>query len=246
MYKCTYVCTGEPTYYPTLTLETLRESGSLYGSLLPLSTCRPKVPAVSLSFHHSVTQEVLGLVSKGHPTPNDIIATPDPSGTGEDDEPLKKLTIETSTGDHRLWVEILRNLTKDMSKRQSIQLPDSSLGGLSSHQPRPMGEERDTTSSTAATGTGGDGSGDKRHSALVVFSCGHAYPLERFQNRILLDFVERVQDFPLPIPLTLKQLQSYYRQAQCYPSACPHCVFQHLRKFQMEECPQVPIRPWKL
>lgn len=207
--------------------------------------CRSNAPSVSVSFHHSVTQEVLGFVSKGHPTPDDIIMNHDPSeatcsgrsGAGEDDEPIKKLTIETSPGDVRLWVEIMRNLTKDLSKHQSIQLTDSVLASLHAQQPKSVREE------------GGDTaiSGDsQRHNALVVFSCSHAYPLDRFQNRILLEFVERVQDFPLPIPQTLKQLQTYYKQSQCYPSACPHCVFQYLRKFQMEECPTVPIKPWKL
>lgn len=173
------------------------------------------------------------------------MVTPDPSnplhhtargGSSEDNEPTKKLTIETSVGDVRLWVEILRNLTKDLSKHQSIQLSDSTLVGLYSHHPRPAKEEEDTASSNE----------QQRQSPLVAFSCGHAYPLDRFQNRILLEFVERVQDFPLPIPQTLKVLQSHYKQSQCYPNACPHCVFQFLRKIQMEECPKVPIRPWNL
>lgn len=208
------------------------------------SCCRCNAPSVSTSFHLSVTQEVLNFVSKGHPTPDDIIVNLDPSeatgrtrsGAGEDDDKVKKLTIETSPGDVRLWVEIMRNLTKDLSKRQSIQLPDSVLASLNLQQPKSVGDEGDTATS----------SDSQRHNALVVFSCSHAYPLDRFQSRILLEFVERVQSFPLPIPQTLKQLQTYYKQSQCYPSACPYCVFQYLRKFQMEECPKVPIKPWKL
>lgn len=205
---------------------------------------RFNAPSVSLSFHLAITQEVLSAVAMGHPTPDDIIVYSDPAeagrgGAGEEDEPIKKLTIETSPGDVRLWVEIMRNLTKDLSKHQSIQLPDSVLASLQrAHQPREAREE-DTANLDSSIDS-------QRHNSLVVFSCGHAYALDRFQNQILLEFVERVQDFPLAIPQTLKQLQTYYKQCQCYPSACPHCVFQYLRKFQMEECPKVPIKPWKL
>lgn len=176
------------------------------------------------------------------------MVTPDPSnplhhtsrgGSSEDNEPTKKLTIETSVSDVRLWVEILRNLTKDLPKHQSIQLSDSTLAGLHSYQSRPSREETDITIQASSHE-------QQTQSPLVAFSCGHAYALDRFQNRILLEFVERVQDFPLPIPQTLKVLQSHYKQSQCYPNACPHCVFQFLRKIQMEECPKVPIRPWNL
>ena len=211
-------------------------------------TCRPDVPNVSHSFHLSVTQEVLGFVSKGYPTPDDIMLTTDSSsllsghgggGACEDNEPTKKLTIETSVGDVRLWVEILRNLAKDLSKHQSIHVSDSTLASLHGIQLRPAREEEEMAAHS-------EQQQHQRQSPLVAFSCGHAYPLERFQNRIVLEFVERVQEFPLPIPQTLKVLQSHYKQSQCFPSACPHCVFQFLRKIQMEECPKVPIKPWNL
>ena len=192
---------------------------------------------------------MLNLVSKGYPTPDDIMVPPDSDssaplhhgGTGggsEEREATKKLTIETSVGDVRLWVEILRNLTKDLSKNQSIQLSESALMGLQGHTPTPARNE-DITNLQGF-------SEQQRQNPLVAFSCGHAYPLDRFQNKIVMEFVERVQDFPLPVPQTLKVLQSHYKQSQCYPSACPHCVFQFLRKVQMEECPKVPIRPWNL
>lgn len=211
--------------------------------------CRPIIPSVSHSFHFSVTQEVLSLISKGNPTPDDITATPDTSGSpntkrstiSEDGGMTKKLAIETSHGDVRLWVEILRNLTKDLPKHQSIQLPDAVLTGLHANQSK-LGKEEEESAFQAQASS----NEHQQQNPLVAFTCGHAYSLDRFQNRILLEFVERVQDFPMPIPQTLKLLQNHYKQSQCYPSACPHCVFQFLRKIQMEECPKVPIRPWKL
>ena len=214
---------------------------SLFTSL-PL--LRLNILDVSATFHLAITQEVFSLVSKGHPTPNDIIKAPDPAhtsttshtgrgGASEGEKSIKKLTIETSAGDVRLWVEILRNLTKDLPKLQSIQLSEPVLAGLRSRAE--SGENGSSQTSGTAYGA-----------TLVTFSCGHAYSQDQFQNQILPEFVERVGDFPMGIPHTLKQLQVQYKQSQCYPSACPHCVFQFLRKIQLEECPKVPIRPWNI
>ena len=240
----------------------------LYSTLHTLlySTYRLDIPKLSLSFQLSVTQQVLGLVSKGHPTPDHIMTTapgPSPSssatpppppvaagvgagrggGAGEEEECVEKLTIETSVGDVRLWLEILRNLTKDLNKHQSIQLSETTLTGLlPSHLSRPSPAQPGEAAATPDTPP----HEQQRYAPLVAFSCGHAYPLDGFQNQVMLEFVERVQDFPLPLPHTLKLLQSHYKQSQCCPSACPHCVFHFLRKLQMEECPKVPIRPWNL
>ena len=79
---------------------------------------------------------------------------------------------------------------------------------------------------------------------MVSFSCGHAFSLAKFQDKMLLEFVERIQDFPVPVPQTLKHLQLYYRQSSFFPTACMYCVFQYLRKVQLQEAPEVPIRPW--
>lgn len=151
------------------------------------------------------------------------------SGGKEGESGIKKQTIETSKGDVRLWVEILRNLTKDIPKHHCTHLPDSVLSAIRTYH------SSDELSS-----------GAHRSTTLVAFSCGHAYSIDQFQNAILSEFVERVQGFPLPIPVTLKQLQAHYKHGQRYPSACPHCVFQFLRKFQMEACPQTPIKPWNI
>lgn len=212
------------------------------------------LPDISTSFHLAITQEVLSLVSKGHPTPSDIIKAPDPTHStasanaergraGKDEELVKKLTIETSAGDVRLWVEILRNLTKDLPKVQSIQVAESMLAGLRMH--REAMEEREMASSPPGMSSE-HYHHQLRQSTLVAFSCGHTYTQDQFQNRILPEFVERVGGFPMGIPQTLRQLQFHYKQSQCYPSACPHCVFLFLRKIQLEECPKVPIRPWNI
>ena len=61
---------------------------------------------------------------------------------------------------------------------------------------------------------------------------------------IIQGIVERVQDFPISLPHTLKHLQLHYKQSSLYPSVCPYCVFQYLRKLQLQESPGVPIKPW--
>lgn len=155
-------------------------------------------------------------------------------------EKVQQLTIETTKGDIGMWAEVLRNLMKDLSRHHSINLPESVLAGICGRQPEDdVGEKEGQNQTMEDVRSTND-------NAVVAFSCGHAHPMGRFQNQIVPEFVERVQDFPLPLPQTLRMLQLYYKQAQCYPSACPHCVFQYLRKFQIEEFPKVPIRPWNM
>lgn len=161
-------------------------------------------------------------------------------------EKVQKLTIETTKGDIRMWAEVLRNLMKDLSRHHSIYLPESVLAGIRGRQPEEDPGEKEGEGEGGILTTSTEESRSTNVNAIAAFSCGHAHPMGRFQNQIVPEFIERVQDFPLPLPQTLRMLQLHYKQAQCYPSACPHCVFQYLRKFQIEECPKVPIRPWSM
>lgn len=191
----------------------------------------------SFDFYLSVSKEVTSLISKGYQTPDDIIKTPTVSDqlsqtTSEQNQP-KKLVLEKSTGDNRLWVEILRNLSKDLSKHNFILLSESTMSSI----------ERERSWMVSSEPSNGE-TEDHRPQEIVSFSCGHAFSMAKFQDKMLLEFVERVQDFPIPIPQTLKHLQLYYKQSNFFPTACLHCVFQYLRKVQLQECPGVPIRPW--
>ena len=200
---------------------------------------------MSASFHLAVAREVLALVSDGHPTPASIIANPSPSDTSLRTKPereVKRVTLETTKGDIRMWAEVLRNLMKDLSRSHSILLSENVLVGIRGWQPDDAlwekTEERRSSSVEEVRLS--------NENAIAAFSCGHAHPMARFLNQIVPEFVERVQNFPLPLPQTLRSLQLYYKQAQSYPSACPHCVFQFLRKLQIEQCPKVPIKPWSM
>ena len=180
----------------------------------------------------------------GHPSPETIVSSsqtfhPYPSGNGEPDLKSKTLVIETSVGDCRLWIEVLRNLSKDLSKHGSIYLSESTVAGIGKHS-----RHRNSSSDMSIDPRSEQQQIDQNFNRIVAFTCSHTFPLVRFQTKISQDFVERVQDFPLSLPLTLKHLQLHYKQSAYIPSSCPYCVFQYLRKIQLQQCPNVPIRPW--
>ncbi len=186
----------------------------------------------SFEFQLRVATEVIAQVSRGMPPPDETLADAQ-TEQNESDNP-KPLMTESSPGDSRLWGEILRNLSKDLSKHTSVQIPESLLTSLRIKSQPPQERDASTPVQSLARSTAG----------FTAFSCGHAFPLSVFHSKILVEFIEHVQDFPVSIPHTLKHLQLHYKQASFYPSACPYCVFQYLRKVQLQECPGVPIRPW--
>ena len=179
----------------------------------------------SFDFHMKVAKEVVSQIMSGSPRPEDLVnLQQDPSET----KPHKETTKEGLLSDTRLWAEIMRNLSKDVYKSSSILLTGSAL--------RVFGDNTDTpTGSSNTTATGGD---------VIAFSCGHAFTDVDFKSKVIIEFKEHVQNFPVPIPETLFQLQNCYKKLSQYPLACPYCVFQYLRQLQLQECPEVPIKPW--
>ena len=145
-------------------------------------------------------------------------------------EEAAQVLLETSVGDSRLWAEVLRNLSKDLSKQSAVQISESTLAAIESYRSKTLLEGASNIS--------------QKLEDIIAFSCGHAFSLAQFHSKILLDFMERVQDFPVPIPHTVRHLQMHFKQSNFLASACPYCVFQYLRKLQLQECPGVPIRPW--
>ena len=180
----------------------------------------------SFSFQLNVAKEVTDHISTGAPEPEEVLTSTQPEPSEVDTS--KQVASETSVGDARLWAEILRNLSKDLSKQSSVQIFGTTLTNIESSQTQSVMEEDVNTSLQK----------------VAAFTCGHAFSLSQLHSKILLDFVERVQDFPISLPHTLKHLQLHYKQSSLYPSACPYCVFQYLRKLQLLESPGVPIRPW--
>lgn len=182
----------------------------------------------SFDFHVRVASEVIGLICNGTPMPEDVLSA---SKTEQaESEEATKVLLETSVGDSRLWAEVLRNLSKDLSKQSAVHISESTLTAIESYKSKTLLESASNI--------------NQKLEDIVAFSCGHAFSLAQFHSKILLDFMEKVQDFPVPIPHTVRHLQMHFKQSNFLSSACPYCVFQYLRKLQLQECPGVPIRPW--
>ena len=177
----------------------------------------------SFDFHLKVAKEVVDQVLKGSPKPEDLYLNRSQQNASEDKQPDE--VTKKGLSDSRLWAEVMRNLTKDTHKSSSFLLTGSALKAFS--------QGTDSSSSDKTDG-----------SDVIAFSCGHAYTEVQFESKVLFEFKERVQNLPVPIPETLSQLQNCYKKLNHYPLACPHCVFQYLRQLQLQECPEVPIKPW--
>ena len=163
-------------------------------------------------------------ISRGAPRPEDLILSTAQT-VSLDSKPSETADKEGLLSETRLWTEILRNLAKDMNKLSSFTVSGPALSCL-----------RQEPNSSPAD--------DIEDSTLIAFSCGHAFSQTHFESIVLPEFSERVQNFPVPIPNTLLHLHNCYKKLRRYPLACPHCVFQYLRKLQLQECPGFPIRPW--
>ena len=172
----------------------------------------------SFDFHMKVAKEVVEQMMKGGSKPEDLVHSK--HRPAEAKATKERLSSDDGlSSDTRLWAEVMRNLGKDAYKNSSILVTGGALSTFS----------RDPGS------TCGD---------VLAFSCGHVFTEAEFESKVLIDFKERVQNFPLPIPQTLLQLQRCYKKLNNYPLACPFCVFQYLRQHQLQECPDTPIRPW--
>ena len=110
--------------------------------------CRDCFVHFTFNFHFSVAKEVTNLISSGHTPPEDLLdstnshltAPKSHTPTQDISASPKKLILETSVSDHRLWYEILRNLSKDLkvSKSSLILLPESALSNNLSNEKLPI------------------------------------------------------------------------------------------------------------
>ena len=181
----------------------------------------------SFDFHLKVAKEVVEHIMNGSPKPEHFaIMSQEQHPT--DTMPPKETTKEVLLSNTRLWAEVMRNLSKDVFKSSSILLTGSALSAFN----------KDSGNSTPVTAERMEKRG------VIAFSCGHAFRGTEFESTILTEFKERVQNFPVPITETLIQLQNCYKKLAHYPLACPYCVFHYLRQLQLQERPEIPIKPW--
>ena len=153
------------------------------------------------------------------------------SGGSPDSGSYRKPTssIDTVSSDSRLWKEVLRNLSKDVNKHTAVTVAESSLSSIRKFRERNL--EADISN---------------RKDGIVAFSCGHAFSEIQFQEKILIEFFERIQDFLVAMPHMISFLQLYYKQCSSFTSGCPYCVFQYLRTAELKRDPATPIRPWNV
>ncbi len=138
-------------------------------------------------------------------------------------------SIDTVSNDSRLWNEMLRNLSKDVNKHIAVTVTESSLSSIRKFRQR--NSEADVSA---------------RKDGIVAFSCGHAFSEIQFQEKVLIEFFERIQDFMAAMPHMVSFLQLYYKQCSSFTSGCPYCVFQYLRTAELKRDPTTPIRPWNV
>lgn len=174
----------------------------------------------SFEFHMEVAKCVVDQIMNGVSKPEDVLNL-QPEVKVQTDNISSE---ESLSSEAHLWTLIIRNLAKDVFKISALPLIASTL-----------------ISSFPALS-----SVSEKNKDIHAFSCGHAFPGGDFESRVLIEFKERMQDFPTPIPQTVLQLYSCYKKLRSYPLSCPYCVFQHLRQLQLQESPDTPIKPWNL
>lgn len=177
-------------------------------------------PLEQLVLHSASDMENQALVTKE----TDSVPTPESS--------YKKHSLQSTTlsSDSRLWTEVLRNLSKNIHQHSVLTIPESELVSIKNFREKNLKtSDKDILS---------------RKDGIIAFSCGHAFSEIQFQEKILIEFLERVSDFLSTKPHMVVFMQQYFKQSSTYTSGCPYCVFQYLRTSELKKNPNVPIRPW--
>jgi len=126
--------------------------------------------------------------------------------------------------DDRLWSEVMRNLAT--GKNSGISTTETSL-----HFLREASNRRTYLWSQQLPADG-----------LVLFTCGHSFTRIQFQC-VVDEFEEHLQELPMAPPGFI--VDHYHGDGSpLLPLGCPYCVFSMLRKQQLQQFPDVPIRAW--
>lgn len=123
----------------------------------------------------------------------------------------------------RLWSEVMRNLAT--GKTTGISTNETNLHFLRE------ASNRRTYWSQQLPAYG-----------LILFTCGHSFTKIHFQS-IVDEFEEHLQELPMAPPAFIVD---HYRDngLSLLTLGCPYCVFTMLRKQQLQQFPDVPIRAW--
>ena len=140
--------------------------------------------------------------------------------------------------DGRLWQEILDNIKKDLDKRTCITLSLTTAATIAAAAVSQRRELRDASSRAQVD--------------VVVFTCSHQFPKYYFDDVIIPEFQQRMGDLTLSLPETTKLLMGYYSNGEGFlPTACPSCVYNFLRKEQLQaedfkNVEYAKAKPWEI
>lgn len=124
----------------------------------------------------------------------------------------------------RLWSEVMRNLAT--GKTTGISTSETNL-----HFLREASNRRTRFWSQQLPADG-----------LILFTCGHSFTRINFQS-IVDEFEEHLQELPIAPPFFIVD-QYRGNGSSLLTMGCPFCVFSMLRKQQLQQFPDVPIRAW--
>ena len=144
-----------------------------------------------------------------------------PTSTAMPSETASHTSLEDND---RLWSEVMRNLAT--GKTTGISTNETNL-----HFLREASNRRTYFWSQQLPADG-----------LVLFTCGHSFTRIQFQC-IVDEFEEHLQELPVAPPAFIVE---HYRgnESPLLTLGCPYCVFSMLRKQQLQQFPDVPIRAW--
>ncbi len=79
----------------------------------------------------------------------------------------------------------------------------------------------------------------------AVFTCGHYFTREDYQDKILPQFKQRAEQLPIAVPVTTKLLLGEFQQ-RVMNLACPVCVFNYLRVQQTQIDTRAQVDKWEI
>ena len=160
-----------------------------------------------------------------------------------DDTPLTMTSSKMQAPDERLWQEIMDNIKKDLDKRSCITLSLTTAATIAAAAVSQRRESR---------GEAADQLPLQSQVDVVVFTCSHQFPKYYFDDVIVPEFQQRMGELMIPLPQTTKLLLGYYTKRDGFlPTACPSCVYNFLRKEQLqavdiESVEFAKAKPWEI
>lgn len=160
-----------------------------------------------------------------------------------DGTPLTMTSSKMQAPDGRIWQEIMDNIKKDLDRRSCITL---SLTTAATIAAAAVSQRKNLPEQSA------DQLPLQARVDVVVFTCSHQFPKYYFDDVIIPEFQQRMGELVIPLPQLTKLLIGYYTSRDSFlPTACPSCVYNFLRKEQLqavdiENVEFAKAKPWEI